>query len=182
MLLVPRRIRRSPRRSLLPAASLFPPLLPSPVSQPRPSRLSLSSAALICLCSFRFPIWMNRVRSLYVAGGSVVYTVALDLQFPRAQLQPLGLHRRARSLGSGASCRPHEAPEEAWKGGGRWLSVASQPPAFAVTPTSAVSLAVAPVATFCTRWRADGAADHRRVWLASPASEGNQTRRCSESR
>ena len=39
--LVPRRIRRSPRRSLLPAASLFPPLLPSPVSQPRlPARLA----------------------------------------------------------------------------------------------------------------------------------------------
>jgi hypothetical protein len=33
--LVPRRIRRAPRRSLLPALSLFPPLLPSPVSQPR---------------------------------------------------------------------------------------------------------------------------------------------------
>ena len=29
---VPLRIRRSPRRSLLPAASLFPPLLPSPAS------------------------------------------------------------------------------------------------------------------------------------------------------
>ena len=32
---VPRRIRRPPRRSLLPASSLFPPLLPSPVFQPR---------------------------------------------------------------------------------------------------------------------------------------------------
>ena len=55
------------------------------------------------------------------------------------QLQRLGQHRRARSLSSGASCRPHEAPEGACKGHGRWLSVASQPSTFAATPTSAAS-------------------------------------------
>ena len=39
--LVPHRIRRSPRSFPLPASSLVPPLLPSPVSQPRlPARLA----------------------------------------------------------------------------------------------------------------------------------------------
>ena len=53
-----------------------------------------------------------------------------------AHVQPLGRHRRARSLSSGASCRPHAAPEGAWKGHGRWLSVASQPSTFAVSAES----------------------------------------------
>jgi hypothetical protein len=36
------------------------------------------------------------------------------------------------------------------------------------TPTSAVSLTVAPAATLCTRWRASGGARRRLVLLASP--------------
>jgi hypothetical protein len=41
---VPLRIRRSPRRSLLPAASLFPPLLPSAIAGKR-----ISTSHLACL-------------------------------------------------------------------------------------------------------------------------------------
>jgi hypothetical protein len=47
------------------------------------------------------------------------------------------------------------------------------------TPTSAVSLTVAPAATLCTRWRARGGAGRGLVLLASPeqwASKGNKTR------
>ena len=58
--LVPRRLRRPPRRSLLPASSLFAPLPPSPVSQSQP-RLPRPAPNTSLIASSHFPLTHTHV-------------------------------------------------------------------------------------------------------------------------